>query len=58
MPKKKPPAAVSQYLATIGRKGGKKKVQKGLAAMDEERAKEIRRAGTKARWAKKERAEK
>ncbi len=46
MAKKKDAAAVS-----LGRRGGLKKVPKGLATMDPERAAEIRRAGGKARWA-------
>jgi hypothetical protein len=36
----------------LGRLGGKKKVPKGLATMDEDKAREIRRAGAKAMWAK------
>lgn len=45
---------VSAAAATLGRKGGKKKVPKGLAKMDPEQAKRIRSAGGKARWAKRE----
>jgi hypothetical protein len=45
---------VSKAAAMMGRKGGKKKVPKGLAMMDPEAARLIRSAGGKARWAKKE----
>jgi hypothetical protein len=48
MAKRKNAAAVE-----LGRKGGKKKVPKGLATMDPEDARKIRSAGGKARWAKK-----
>jgi hypothetical protein len=44
---------VSSAAALMGRKGGKKKVPKGLATMDPEEAKRIRSLGGKARWAKK-----
>jgi len=44
---------VSKAAAMMGRKGGKKKVPKGLAMMDPEAARLIRSAGGKARWAKK-----
>lgn len=47
MTRKKNPAAVA-----LGRLGGKKKGPKGLSAMDEERAAEIRKAGAAARWEK------
>ena len=42
---------MSNAAATMGRKGGKKKVPKGLATMDPDRAREIRSAGGKARAA-------
>jgi hypothetical protein len=44
---------VSAAAALMGRKGGKKKVPKGLARMDPEQARKIRSAGGKARWGKK-----
>jgi hypothetical protein len=34
----------------LGRKGGKKKVPKGLSMMDPEEARRIRSLGGKARW--------
>jgi hypothetical protein len=37
----------------LGRRGGKKKVPKGLATMSAEDRKKIQSAGGKARWAKK-----
>jgi hypothetical protein len=37
----------------LGRKGGKKKVPKGLAVLTPEERKKIQSAGGKARWAKK-----
>jgi hypothetical protein len=43
MAKKK--SAVSQYLASIGRKGGKAKVAKGLARLSEEERAKIRAKG-------------
>lgn len=46
--KQKDPAAVS-----LGRKGGLKRVPKGFATMDGDKALEIRQAGAKAMWAKK-----
>jgi len=45
---RKNPAAVA-----LGRRGGKKKVPKGLATMSPEDRKKIQSAGGKARWAKK-----
>ena len=41
---------VSEAAATMGRKGGRVKVPKGLATMDPEEARRIRSAGGKARW--------
>jgi hypothetical protein len=46
MAKTKDSAAVS-----LGRRGGKKKVPKGLSMMTPERRSEIAAAGAKARWA-------
>lgn len=43
---------ISEAAAAMGRKGGKKKVPKGLATMDPEEARRIRSAGGKARWKK------
>jgi hypothetical protein len=43
---RKNPAAVA-----LGRKGGKKKVPKGLARMTREQRRKIQSAGGKARWA-------
>jgi hypothetical protein len=43
MAKKK--SAVSEYLASIGRKGGAKKVPKGLAMLSEEDRKKISAKG-------------
>ena len=47
MARRKNAAAVA-----LGRRGGKKKVAKGLATMDEGLARRIRRAGAAARWEK------
>jgi len=47
---------LSQAAAAMGRKGGKAKGRKGLAAMDPEEAKRIRSLGGKARWAGKKAA--
>jgi hypothetical protein len=41
---------VSNAAAMMGRKGGKKKVPKGLATMDPEEARRIRSMGGKNRW--------
>jgi hypothetical protein len=46
-------SAVSQYLAQIGREGGKAKVRKGLATLTKKRKREIARQGAAARWGKK-----
>lgn len=46
MAQKKNAAAVE-----LGRKGGKKKVPKGFAMMNDEERKKIQSAGGKARWA-------
>jgi hypothetical protein len=46
-------AAKNKAAVELGRKGGKKKVPKGLAMMSPEKRKRIQSAGGKARWAKK-----
>jgi hypothetical protein len=43
---------VSDYLASIGRKGGQAKVPKGTAALSEAERKERGRKGAEARWGK------
>jgi len=43
---------VSEYLAKIGRKGGKAKVQKGTALLSEEQRREQGRKAAEARWGK------
>jgi len=45
MAKKKPPQAVSDYMAEIGAKGGKRTGSKGLGAMSAERREEIQAKG-------------
>ena len=58
MAKKK--SAVSEYLASIGRKGGEKRVAKGLAMLTEEERQKIRAKGLATRRknaAKKKKAE-
>jgi hypothetical protein len=42
---------VREYLAKIGRKGGKAKVKKGFAVMPKEERVKIQRQGNAARWA-------
>jgi general stress protein YciG len=42
--------AVREYLAEIGRKGGKKKVPKGTAKLPKERRQEIARKAAATRW--------
>jgi hypothetical protein len=42
----------------LGRRGGKKKVPKGLSMMTPERRSEIARAGAEARWGDKKKDEK
>ena len=44
---------MTEAASTMGRKGGKAKVPKGLATMDPEEARRIRSLGGKARWPKK-----
>jgi hypothetical protein len=46
--------AVSQYLATIGRKGGIKGGKARAANLSPERRKEIAKAAAQARWAEKD----
>lgn len=48
MAKKKNAAAVE-----LGRRGGKKKVPKGLSMLDPEQRKKVAQAGAAARWGKK-----
>ena len=50
--RKRIPAAVSEYLAVIGRKGGKTtpKKPRGPAALSPEKRKEIARNAARARW--------
>jgi hypothetical protein len=49
MAKKNP---VSSYLAKIGKKGGEKKVPKGVAVLSEEERRERARQAAQARWGK------
>ena len=49
---------VSRYLAEIGRKGGKAKVPKGIAALSPEERKELGRKAAEKGWAKKRAAKK
>lgn len=51
MAKKQVDPAVSAYLASIGRKGGKANVRKGIATLTEEERSERARAAANARWA-------
>ena len=44
-------SAISEYLAEIGRKGGKAKVKKGFAGMTEEEREAARLKGLKTRQA-------
>src|ERR1039458_8503262 len=46
-------SAVSQYLAQIGREGGKAKVKKGFGKLSKARRREIAKQGGAARWGKK-----
>jgi len=52
MVKKHVPVAVSEYMAQIGKKGGKTKPRtpRGPAALDAERRAEIARNAAEARW--------
>jgi hypothetical protein len=45
-------SAVSQYLAQIGREGGKAKVKKGFGKLSKARRREIAKQGGAARWGK------
>lgn len=47
------PPSVSQYMAEIGRRGGKARVPKGVQLLTAERRQEIARNAANARWAKK-----
>ena len=53
MVKKHVPVAVSEYMAQIGREGGKKGGRKGLAALSPEDRERIREKALKARRAEK-----
>jgi hypothetical protein len=44
---------VSSYLAKIGKKGGQKKVPKGVAVLSEEERRQRARQAAQARWGKK-----
>lgn len=55
--KKKVSGAVSAYLAGIGRKGGRKRVAKGLSKLPPERRREIARKAAAARWERAKKAE-
>ena len=50
MAKKKVDKAVSEAAAILGRRGGQKRVPKGLAKVSSERRAEIVREGAKAKW--------
>jgi hypothetical protein len=50
MPKKNLDKAMSEAAAMLGRRGGQKRVPKGLARVSRKRRAEIVRAGAKARW--------
>jgi hypothetical protein len=49
MAKQNPPRGLSEYFAGIGRKGGQATGYKGLAAMSEEKRKEIAAKGLETR---------
>jgi hypothetical protein len=50
MPKKNVDKAMAEAAALLGRRGGQKRVPKGLARVSRKRRAEIVRAGAKARW--------
>lgn len=50
--------AVSRYLAEIGRKGGQKKVPKGIATLSPEERKELAAKAAAKRWENKKTAAK
>ena len=50
MAKKKVDKATSEAAALLGRRGGQKRVPKGLAKVSRKRRAEIVRAGAKAKW--------
>jgi hypothetical protein len=50
MAKRKVDEAVSEAAALLGRRGGQKRVPKGLAKVGRKRLGEIVRAGAKAKW--------
>ena len=51
--KRKVPATISKYFAKIGRRGGKAKVPKGIAALTPAERTERARQALKSRWGKK-----
>jgi hypothetical protein len=51
-------AGKNSAAVSLGRRGGKKKVPKGLSMMTPERRSEIAKAGAQARWGKKAAAKK
>ena len=55
MAKKK--SAVSEYLASIGRKGGQAKVKKGTATLTKKQRSERAKAAAAKRWEKKDEKE-
>jgi len=50
--KKKAPDLVSEYLASIGRKGGQAKVKKGVAVLSKAERSKRAKAAAKKRWEK------
>jgi hypothetical protein len=52
MAKKQVDPAVSDYLAAIGRKGGKANVRKGIATLTPEERSRRAKAAANARWGK------
>jgi hypothetical protein len=50
--KKKPPAAVSEYMAKIGSKGGRISGKRRIKNLSAEQRREIARKGANARWKK------
>ena len=49
MAKRKLPAGISEYMAEIGREGGRSKVPKGTSMMSDEKRREIALKGVAAR---------
>ena len=46
-------SAVSEYLASIGKRGGRARVPKGVAVLSQEERKKRAKAAAEARWGKK-----